>query len=162
MDLDSLIVILPTKSPAKIKEWLEDFTSDHFYAEIDDFRGCWKNMPVLSTLFMIFVLSMASIPPLAGFIGKFYIFASLIQGGSSFYWLVVIGGINSVISLYYYLRVVKVMYFEGDRKESLLFPPKVLSGMFLVTAVPTLILGIYWVPIAEWIQSSLVFFIQTI
>ena len=56
----------------------------------------------------------------------------------------------------------KVIYFEGDRKESLLFPPKVLSGMILVTAVPTLILGIYWVPIAEWIQDSLVFFIQTI
>ena len=54
------------------------------------------------------------------------------------------------------------MYFDGERKDSLLFPPRVLSGMLLVTAIPTLILGVYWVPIAEWIQGSLVFFIQTI
>jgi len=128
----------------------------------DDYKGLGWEMPIVGISMTLFMVSLTGLPPTAGFIGKFYIFASLIQGGSSFYWLVVIGGINSVISLYYYLRVVKVMYFEGDRKESLLFPPKVLSGMLLVTAVPTLILGIYWVPIAKWIQSSLVFFIQTI
>ena len=78
-----------------------------------------------------------------------------------------IASLTVAFLLFGMLRSVAVAFtaevdFEGDRKESLLFPPKALSGMLLVTAVPTLILGIYWVPIAEWIQSSLVFFIQTI
>ena len=128
----------------------------------DDYKGLGWEMPIVGISMTLFMVSLTGLPPTAGFIGKFYIFASLIQGGSAFYWLVIIGGINSVISLYYYLRVVKVMYFDGERKDSLLFPPRVLSGMLLVTAIPTLVLGIYWVPIAEWIQSSLVFFIQTI
>ena len=119
-------------------------------------------MPIVGIAMTLFMVSLTGLPPTAGFIGKFYIFASLIQGGGSFYWLVVIGGINSVVSLYYYLRVVKVMYFEGDRKDSLLSPPKVFTGVIFATAVPTLVLGIYWAPIAEWIQHSLVFFIQTI
>ena len=128
----------------------------------DDYKGLGWEMPIVGITMTLFMVSLTGLPPTAGFIGKFYIFASLIQGGGSFYWLVVIGGINSVVSLYYYLRVVKVMYFDGDRKDSLVSPPKVLSGMLLVTAVPTMLLGIYWVPLAQWIQKSLVFFIQTI
>ena len=128
----------------------------------DDYKGLGWEMPIVGITMTLFMVSLTGLPPTAGFIGKFYIFASLIQGGGSFYWLVVIGGINSVVSLYYYLRVVKVMYFDGDRKDSLVSAPKVLSGMLLVTAVPTMLLGIYWVPLAQWIQKSLVFFIQTI
>ena len=128
----------------------------------DDYKGLGWEMPIVGITMTLFMVSLTGLPPTAGFIGKFYIFASLIQGGGSFYWLVVIGGVNSVVSLYYYLRVVKVMYFDGDRKDSLVTPPKVLTGMLLVTAVPTMVLGIYWVPLAEWIQKSLVFFIQTI
>ena len=128
----------------------------------DDYKGLGWEMPLVGITMTLFMVSLTGLPPTAGFIGKFYIFASLIQGGGSFYWLVVIGGINSVVSLYYYLRVVKVMYFDGDRKDSLVSPPKVLTGMLLVTAVPTMLLGIYWVPLAQWIQKSLVFFIQTI
>ena len=128
----------------------------------NDYKGLGWEMPIVGITMTLFMVSLTGLPPTAGFIGKFYIFASLIQGGGSFYWLVVIGGVNSVVSLYYYLRVVKVMYFEGDRKDSLVSPPKVLTGMLLATAVPTMVLGIYWVPIAKWIKESLVFFIQTI
>ncbi len=128
----------------------------------DDYKGLGWEMPIVGITMTLFMVSLTGLPPTAGFIGKFYIFASLIQGGGSFYWLVVIGGVNSVVSLYYYLRVVKVMYFDGDRKDSLVSPPKVLTAMLLATAVPTMVLGIYWVPIAKWIKESLVFFIQTI
>ncbi len=128
----------------------------------DDYKGLGWEMPLIGVVMTLFMVSLTGLPPTAGFIGKFYIFASLIKGGSTFYWLVVIGGINSVISLYYYLRVVKVMYFEGEKKESILYPPRVLTGMLLATAIPTLLLGIYWTPIADWIKSSLIFFIQTI
>jgi len=128
----------------------------------DDFKGLGWEMPFVGIVMTLFMVSLTGLPPTAGFIGKFYIFASLINGGESFYWLVIIGGINSVISLYYYIRVVKVMYFDGDKNETLLYPPMMISIMLLFTAIPTLILGIYWAPLARWIQSSLVFYLQTI
>ena len=54
------------------------------------------------------------------------------------------------------------MYFEGERTDKILFPSNTLSGALIVTAVPSLLLGIYWNPVANWIQKSLVFFIQTL
>ncbi|MFL2983413.1 MAG: NADH-quinone oxidoreductase subunit N [Candidatus Neomarinimicrobiota bacterium] len=128
----------------------------------DDFKGLGWEMPVIGAAMTIFMVSLTGLPPTAGFIGKFYIFASLIKGGESFYWLVVAGGINSVISLYYYLRVVKVMYFDGDRIESIIMPPKMITGLIILMAIPSIFFGIYWEPIANWIESSLVFFVQTI
>ena len=128
----------------------------------DDFKGLGWEMPLISIIMTLFMVSLTGLPPTAGFIGKFYIFASLIKGGESFYWLVIIGGINSVISLYYYIRVVKVMYFDGDKSETLLNPPVMIIVMLLLTAVPTLLFGVYWAPLAGWIQNSLVFYLQTI
>tara|TARA_Y100000816_G_scaffold87744_1_gene60443 strand:+ start:173 stop:1666 length:1494 start_codon:yes stop_codon:yes gene_type:complete len=128
----------------------------------DDYKGLGWEMPFVGAAMTLFMVSLTGLPPTAGFIGKFYIFASLIKGGSTYYWLVVIGGINSVVSLYYYLKVVKVMYFEGERTDKILFPSNVLSGTLIFTAVPSLFLGIYWNPIASWIQNSLVFFIQNL
>ena len=110
----------------------------------------------------IFMVSLTGLPPTAGFIGKFYIFASLIKGGSSFYWLVFAGAINSVISLYYYLKVVKVMFLDGDKKDVILNPELPMFTMLMVTVIPSILLGIYWSPLANWVKSSLVFYIQTI
>ena len=128
----------------------------------DDFKGLGWEMPFIAIVMTLFMVSLTGLPPTAGFIGKFYIFASLIKGGEPFYGLVIIGGINSVISLYYYIRVVKVMYFDGDKSETLLNPPVMIIVMLLLTAVPTLLFGVYWAPLAGWIQNSLVFYLQTI
>ena len=128
----------------------------------DDYKGLGWEMPMVGVAMTIFMVSLTGLPPSAGFIGKFYIFASLIKGGNQFYWLVVVGGINSVVSLYYYFRVVKVMFLEGERKDTILQPPTVMAGMLLATAIPTVILGIYWTPVADWVQNSLTFFIQTL
>jgi NADH-quinone oxidoreductase subunit N len=95
-------------------------------------------------------------------VGKFYIFASLIKEGDAFYYLVFIGGINSVVSLYYYLRVVRVMYFSGVRQDVITKPGTIMGTMLFLTALPTLILGIYWVPLTTWVENSLKFFIQTL
>ena len=54
------------------------------------------------------------------------------------------------------------MYFEGERNNELLLPSRILMGMLIVTSLPSLLLGIYWTPIANWIQNSLVFFIQIV
>ena len=128
----------------------------------DDYKGLGWEMPIIGAAMTIFMVSLTGLPPTAGFIGKFYIFASLIEGGESFYWLVVAGGVNSVISLYYYLRVVKVMYFDGERKDAILMPPKMITSLIVLMAIPSIVFGVYWEPLANWIESSLVFFIQTI
>ena len=128
----------------------------------EDYKGLGWKMPAVGAMMTLFMVSLTGLPPTAGFVGKFYIFASLIKAGDSFYWLAIAGGINSVISLYYYLKVVKVMYFEGDREEFVILPETGPTIMLTMAAIPTLLLGIYWVPIADWIDKSLVMFIQTI
>tara|TARA_B100001250_G_scaffold292467_1_gene254114 strand:+ start:287 stop:1786 length:1500 start_codon:yes stop_codon:yes gene_type:complete len=149
MNLGAFFVVIEIKNKTKGESF-------------DDYKGLGWEMPLVGAIMTLFMVSLTGLPPTAGFVGKFYIFASLINAGESFYWLVVAGGINSVISLYYYLRVVKVMYFEGEKNETISFPSKIITGMLVLTALPTLFLGIYWVPITDWIDRSLVFFIQTI
>jgi NADH-quinone oxidoreductase subunit N len=77
---------------------------------IDDLAGLGRTDPTMALWMAVFMFSMAGIPPLAGFFGKLYVFLAAVQGG---YWtLAVIGVLTSVVSAYYYLRIVKVMYFD--------------------------------------------------
>jgi NADH-quinone oxidoreductase subunit N len=128
----------------------------------DDFSGLGWKMPIVGIVMTIFMISLTGIPPTAGFIGKFYIFAAVINSGPQLYWLAIVGGINSVISLYYYMRVVKVMFFEGKSSESVIVPPFAVLLILMALAIPTVIFGIYWVPIANWVSKSLVLFTQVI
>src|SRR5262249_6252035 len=82
---------------------------------IDDLNGLMKKAPGLTVMMTIFLLSLGGIPPTAGFIGKFYLFGSLIQTGNP--WLVrlaVLAVVMSVVSLYYYIRFIRAMYIEGE------------------------------------------------
>ena len=78
------------------------------------------------------------------------------------YWLAVVGAINSVISLYYYFRVVKVMFLEGEPSETIIVPSPTVLVILLVLAIPTVFFGIYWAPIADWVSRSLTLFIKVI
>ena len=107
----------------------------------------------------VFLFSLAGLPPTAGFIGKFYLFAALIKGGPGFYWLAVVGIINSVISLYYYARILKAMCFDKqDEKEpaSLAVSPYYVV-LLAALVVPTILLGVYWVPLADLANYSVEF-----
>jgi len=128
----------------------------------DDFKGLGWEMPLLGGCMVLFMISLTGIPPSAGFIGKFYIFYSVINAGPSFYWLVFVGAINSVISLYYYVRVIKVMYLDGERQASISAPSKLTIALLFGTGVPTLLFGIYWTPVVQWVEGSLKFLFQTI
>ncbi len=77
---------------------------------IDDLAGLSKNQPLVAFLLAMLMFSMAGIPPLAGFFAKFYVFAAAVNAGLA--WLAVVGVVASVIGAYYYLRIVKVMYFD--------------------------------------------------
>ena len=127
----------------------------------NDYKGLGWKMPVIGSLMTLFMLSLTGLPPTAGFVGKLYIFKTLVGAGSDFLWLVVAGGINSVISLYYYFHVVKVMFLDGERSEKLSYPPSLMFGLMVFTAIPSLLLGLYWNPLASWVKDSLVFYTQT-
>ncbi|MBI2982046.1 MAG: NADH-quinone oxidoreductase subunit N [Deltaproteobacteria bacterium] len=111
-------------------------------------------MGVLLALSMaIFLFSLTGIPPFAGFIGKFYLFGAVVRAG--LYPLAIAGVLNSVVSLYYYVRVVKVMFFDVPSNASP-FPVPVLrhSTILAGLAFLTLYLGIFWNSLAQWIARS--------
>ena len=85
--------------------------SDHMVEDIDDLAGLSKSHPMMAVALAIFMFSMAGIPPLAGFFGKFYIFLAAVE--AELYGLAVIGVLSSVVAAFYYLRIVKVMYFDA-------------------------------------------------
>lgn len=126
----------------------------------NEYDGLGWKMPIVGALMTLFMLSLTGLPPTAGFVGKLYIFKTLVGAGSDFLWLVIAGGINSVISLYYYFHVVKVMFLSGKRSDKLSYPPSLMLGLIIFTAVPSLVLGLYWNPLAKWVKESLVFYSQ--
>ena len=88
-------------------------TPQHEHDELRDFAGLWKSRPGLAGLMTVFLLSLGGFPPTAGFIGKWYIFAAAVERG--YYWLAIIGVLTSVVSVFFYLRIVVMMYMtEGS------------------------------------------------
>ena len=85
-----------------------------FYENINDLSGMSKNHPLLALSFLIILFSLAGIPPLAGFFAKFYIFMAVIE--SEMYILAIIGLLTTVISAFYYLRIIKIIYFDKPKK----------------------------------------------
>ena len=85
-----------------------------FLESINDLSGLSKNHPLLAFSFLIILFSLAGIPPMAGFFAKFYIFMSVIESGM--YALAIIGLITTVISAFYYLRIIKIIYFDKPKK----------------------------------------------
>ncbi|MEE8479547.1 MAG: NADH-quinone oxidoreductase subunit N, partial [Candidatus Neomarinimicrobiota bacterium] len=129
---------------------------------ISEFKGIGWKMPLVGVLMTVFMFSLTGLPPTAGFIGKFYLFAALIEGGTQFYWLAFVGLINSVISLYYYMRIVKVMYFDGGPQQTITKPILPVTFILIVLATLTIIFGIYWAPLADWVRNSLIFYVAGI
>tara|TARA_B100000029_G_scaffold451316_1_gene475826 strand:+ start:234 stop:1646 length:1413 start_codon:yes stop_codon:yes gene_type:complete len=85
-----------------------------FYENINDLSGLSKNQPLLALGFLIILFSLAGIPPLAGFFAKFYIFLAVIE--AKMYALAIIGLLTTVISAFYYLRIIKIIYFDKPKK----------------------------------------------
>ena len=84
-----------------------------FYENINDLSGLSKNQPILALSFLIILFSLAGIPPLAGFFAKFYVFMAVIE--SEMYTLAIIGLVTTVISAFYYLRIIKIIYFDKPK-----------------------------------------------
>lgn len=116
--------------------------------QISDFRGLARTDPWIAGAFVLFALSLTGIPPTAGFIGKLFLFSAAIQRG--FYWLAIVGALNSVVSLYYYFKVVVVMYMQDpqDGMEPLAFS-KALVVALAIVSFGTIFLGIYPEPLIQ-------------
>jgi len=89
--------------------------SDQYFETIDDLSGLSKNHPVLSLSLLVILFSLAGIPPLAGFFAKFYIFKAVIE--QSMYFLAIVGLLSTVIAAFYYLRIIKVIYFDDEKEK---------------------------------------------
>lgn len=122
--------------------------------ELSNFVGLNRKSPALAAAMAVFLLSLAGIPPLAGFLGKFFIFAAAIQ--EKFYTLAVVGVLTSVVSLFYYCKILKVMYFAKDQ-ESDHAPVAITAGMrvgLILMSFFTFLLGLYPVPLIEIARNS--------
>jgi NADH-quinone oxidoreductase subunit N len=87
-------------------------TAEEPHDELRDFAGLWTTRPALAGLMTVFLLSLGGFPPTAGFIGKWYIFSAAVEDGH--YWLAVIGVLSSVVSVFFYLRIVVMMYMTEE------------------------------------------------
>ena len=123
---------------------------------IGAFKGLGKRAAVTAVVMTVFLISLAGIPPMAGFIGKFYIFAALITSGGTWNWvLAVVGVLNSVISLFYYARVIRAMYLEEAAGDESIDVRKIFGATSVALAIPTLVVGVYWGPVYDFVARSL-------
>ena len=86
-----------------------------YYEQIDDLSGLSKNHPLLSLSLLIILFSLAGIPPLAGFFAKFYVFKSVLE--QSMFFLAIVGLLSTVVAAFYYLRLIKIMYFDEEKEK---------------------------------------------
>ena len=111
-----------------------------FYENINDLSGLSKNHPMLALSFLIILFSLAGIPPLAGFFAKFYIFMAVIE--SQMYALAIIGLVTTVISAFYYLRIIKIIYFDKPKEA---FEESYDWGLKTPLILSTILILIYFI-----------------
>jgi len=125
--------------------------------DIDDYKGLGHRSPLIGVAMTIFLLSLTGIPPTAGFIGKLYLFAALIN--AKLFWLAIVGALNSVVSLYYYARILRNMFLREPEVSSTALQLSSTEILILfVLLIPTLLLGVYFTPLVEFAQASVVMF----
>ncbi len=121
--------------------------------EIADYAGLSRRAPGLSLALMVALLSLAGMPPLAGFVAKFYVFAAAVDSG--LVWLAFIGVINAIIGLYYYLTILKVVYLHRSEHESERVPVTRPAALVLVTCIAAiLVLGVSSGPWLAWAMRA--------
>jgi NADH-quinone oxidoreductase subunit N len=123
---------------------------------IDDFKGLNQRAPWMAFLMMLALFSLAGVPPLFGFFAKLLVLQAAIHAGML--WLAIVGAVFAIIGLYYYLRVVKVMYFDKPDAgtEVRIQPDFTLRLVLSLNALVLLGLGLYWGPLLSWCKQAFV------
>jgi NADH-quinone oxidoreductase subunit N len=121
--------------------------------EVGDYAGLARRHPVLAATLTLFLLSLIGIPPLAGFVAKFYLFGSAVRAG--YLWLTVIAVLNSAVAAYYYLRVIVYMYMRDPERESVAVATSFAGGLALAIALLGIVLlGVIPAPFADLAQAA--------
>ena len=130
--------------------------------DIENYRGlAWRGAIVPAVCLAVFLFSLTGLPPFAGFMGKFFLFSAVIKQGGAFAVLAVVAALNSVVSLYYYAKIVKTMFLDSPNPED-----KTISigtndfTLLLPLTVLTVVFGIYFGPLVQYTNQSLRFFIK--
>ncbi|MBT7611516.1 MAG: NADH-quinone oxidoreductase subunit N [Bacteriovoracaceae bacterium] len=130
----------------------DKYGNDHF----DRFRGLIVRYPLMTVIMAMVMFSLAGVPPLSGFVAKFNIFGALVS--KKYYTLAVIAGINSVVSLYYYLKLVRLMIFkEQESNEVIVGFGTANQTLIVAMAIPVLMLGIFWSKLMELTDGAVLF-----
>ena len=111
-----------------------------YFENIDDLSGLSKNHPLISLSLMVVLFSLAGIPPLAGFFAKFYIFKAILD--QSMYYLAIIGLLTTVIAAFYYLRLIKIMYFDLEKEK---YDQDYNLGLKFTLALSTILIMFYFI-----------------
>ena len=125
---------------------------DRMAESITDLAGLSKNNPMLAAAMTVFMFSMAGIPPLAGFFGKFYIFLAAIDAG--LYTLAIIGVLTSVVGAFYYIRIVKIMYFDEPAEAFDRPLTGNLKSVLLVTSIVVLVFFLGLNPVMTGVEAA--------
>jgi len=120
--------------------------------EISDYAGLVRRSPALAAMMVIFFMSLAGLPPTAGFVGKLFVFGAAVQAG--YYYLAIIGVLNSVISVVYYFNVVRQMFFVPPPTEERLSLPRFPMAAAIICVVLVLIIGLYPQPLIDLVGQS--------
>jgi NADH-quinone oxidoreductase subunit N len=129
-------------------------TADRPNDRIRDYAGLWNDHPVLAALMTIFLLSLGGFPPMAGFIAKWYVFSAAVKAGYT--GLAIIGVLTSVVSVFFYLRIVVMMYMTASERPAA-FPtvPKIAGATLVISAILIFYLGILPTRVINWAAASI-------
>ena len=114
--------------------------NDQYYENIDDLSGLSKNHPLISLSLLIILFSLAGIPPMAGFFAKFYVFSAVIK--ESMYFLAITGLLSTIISAFYYLRIIKIIYFDPEKEK---YDTDYNIGLKITLSLSTLLILLYFI-----------------
>ena len=114
--------------------------NDKYYENIDDLSGLSKNHPLISLSLLIILFSLAGIPPTAGFFAKFYLFSAVVK--ESMYFLAITGLLSTVISAFYYLRIIKIIYFDPEKER---YDTDYNIGLKISLSLSTLLILLYFI-----------------
>jgi NADH-quinone oxidoreductase subunit N len=130
--------------------------------DIADYRGlAWRGATVPAVCLTIFLFSLTGLPPFAGFMGKFFLFSAVIRQGGAFAVLAVVAALNSVISLYYYAKLVKTMFLDSPTAEDKQITLAANNyTLLLPLTFLTVLFGVYFGPLVQYTHQSLRFFVK--
>ncbi|HJZ77371.1 MAG TPA: NADH-quinone oxidoreductase subunit N [Vicinamibacterales bacterium] len=129
-------------------------TADRPGDRVADYAGLWNDRPALAALMTIFLLSLGGFPPMAGFIAKWYVFSAAVRAGYT--GLAIIGVLTSVVSVFFYLRIVVMMYMTpGAAPRAVPAVPAIAGGALVVSAILILYLGVLPTRVLDWAAASI-------